>query len=81
MALYEERLANDLTSIRNKVAEVGGLVDEALDRSVKSVLDGDHDLANDVILTDQLVNRGFEAIDEIVDKLAKELKKRYLETD
>ena len=33
MAIYEERLANDLSGIRNKIAEVGGQVDEALDRT------------------------------------------------
>ncbi len=65
MALYEERLATDLAKIRDKVAEVGSQVDEALEKAVKAVLAGDHDLANEVILGDHAVNRGFAEIDQM----------------
>ena len=68
MALYDERLANDVSVVRDKVAEVGGLVDDALDKSVKSVLEGDANLATEVILDDHTVNRGFEAIDDMCHK-------------
>ena len=68
MALYDERLANDLAAIRNKVGEVGGQVDAALDKSVKAVLESDSDLANDVILDDNAVNRGFAEIDGMCHK-------------
>jgi phosphate transport system protein len=68
MALYDERLANDLAAIRNKVAEVGGQVDAALDKSVKAVLERNADLANDVILDDNAVNRGFAEIDGMCHK-------------
>ncbi len=65
MALYDERLANDLAAIREHVAGVGRQVDTALERAVKAVLDGNSDLANDVILDDNAVNRGFEQIDSM----------------
>lgn len=65
MALYDERLANDLAGIRDKVAAVGEQVDEALNNSANAVLEGDHDLANTVILNDHAVNRGFEDIDKM----------------
>ncbi len=63
MALYDERLANDLAAIREHVAKVGGQVDTALEKAVKAVLEGRADLANDVILDDNQINRGFAEID------------------
>lgn len=68
MAHYEERLANDIRKIRDKVTEVGTQVDNALENAVKATLEGDHNLANEVILGDHAVNRGFEEIDEICHK-------------
>jgi len=65
MAIYEERLANDLKSMRDKIATVGKLVDAALDKAVRAVLDGDSALANDVILGDYEINRGFTDIDHL----------------
>jgi phosphate transport system protein len=65
MPIYEERLANDLKSMREKIAVVGRWVDESLEKAVKAVLEGNHDLANDVILGDYAINRGFKDIDHL----------------
>ena len=68
MALYEERLTSDLAKIRDQVALVGSEVDDALEKSVTAVLEGDGDLATNVILNDHAVNRGFEHIDDMCHK-------------
>ena len=65
MAIYEERLANDLKSMREKIAAVGQMVDSALENAVQAVLSGDRDLASDVVLGDYAVNRGFTEIDRL----------------
>ena len=63
MSLYEQRLANDLATVREKVAEVGSLVDEALQNGIQAVMTGDRDIANDVILGDHHINRTFAEVD------------------
>jgi len=68
MAVYEKRLAEDLAKIREKVAAVGVLVEDALKRGVQAVMTGDRHLANAVILGDHNVNRAFADIDSLCHK-------------
>ena len=65
MALYEQRLANDLAKIRGKVVTVGNQVEEALKKGVNAVMTGDRAVANDVILGDLGINREFIEINRL----------------
>lgn len=65
MAVYEQRLARDLERIRGKIADAGIRVEEALNKSVQSLLTDDRNLANNVILGDYEINRGFTEIDRL----------------
>lgn len=63
MSHYEERLEQDLTQIRSRVRELVQRVDEALGDSLRALLTGDLELANDVILGDLVVNRRVRKLD------------------
>jgi len=65
MALYEQRLANDLATIRGNIATVGNTVEEALQKAIQAVMTGNRKIANEVILGDHDVNRAFAEIDRL----------------
>ncbi len=54
----------ELEEIRNRVLEMGGLVEQQINNAVKSLVEGDIDLANTVIQRDMKVNAAEVAIDE-----------------
>ena len=54
----------ELNEIRNRVLEMGGLVEQQINNAIKSLVEGDTDLANAVIQRDMKVNAAEVAIDE-----------------
>ena len=54
----------ELEDIRNRVLEMGGLVEQQIKNAIKSLIDGDTDLANSVIQRDVKVNATEVKIDE-----------------
>ncbi len=54
----------ELEEIRNRVLEMGGLVEQQINNAIKSLVEGDIDLANTVIQRDMKVNAAEVAIDE-----------------
>jgi phosphate transport system protein len=64
MAIYEERLYRDLTQIRESVLVVGEKVLQAYKNSVHALLTGNHNLAKQVILGDEVINTALHRIDE-----------------
>lgn len=64
MSHYEERLLRDLNWIRDEISDMGLEVRTALSDSVKALMTGDHDLAYQTVLHDQVVNRRVEALDK-----------------
>ena len=54
----------ELEEIRNRVLEMGGLVEQQINNAIKSLVDGDINLANAVIQRDMKVNAAEVAIDE-----------------
>lgn len=54
----------ELEEIRNRVLEMGGLVEQQINDAMKSLIEGDIDLANAVIQRDMKVNAAEVAIDE-----------------
>ncbi|RME20683.1 MAG: hypothetical protein D6798_19940 [Deltaproteobacteria bacterium] len=63
MSHYERRLQADLDAIHAEVAAIGGLVEHAVMRAVRCLLDGDPDEAAEVILDDLPINRRVRALD------------------
>ena len=57
MPLYEERLSNDLSRIRDEVAGLGAAVQTAQVNSVEAAMNGDRSLGNHTILGDHPINR------------------------
>ncbi len=54
----------ELEEIRNRVLEMGGLVEQQINNAIKSLIEGDIDLANVVIHRDMKVNAAEVKIDE-----------------
>ncbi len=54
----------ELKEIRNRVLEMGGLVEQQINNAIKSLVEGDIELANAVIQRDMKVNAAEVAIDE-----------------
>jgi len=65
MTHYEERMEQDLDEIRSEVRKVIGRVEEQIRDAVRSLLEYDTDLANEVILGDRRVNRLIRRIDRL----------------
>ncbi|NHZ73429.1 MAG: phosphate signaling complex protein PhoU [Nitrospirae bacterium] len=65
MSYYEERMEQDLSTLRNRVSAVAARIQEALRNSVHATLTGDRVLANRVILGDLAINREIRDIDRI----------------
>ncbi len=65
MSHYEQRLSEDLSTIRSALDRVTTDVVSALERSVKAVRDRDRDMLNDVVLDDLSINRQIRAIDAL----------------
>lgn len=63
MSHFEERLENDLNEIRRLIQTTGEHVEQAIEHSVRAILTGDHDLAYQTILKDQIVNREIKRLD------------------
>jgi phosphate transport system protein len=63
MSHYEQRLERDLTSLRQRIAEMSGQVEENLGNAVRALQKGDHQLATSTILADHPVNRTMREID------------------
>ncbi len=65
MTHYEERMEHDLAEIRVEVGKVIRRVEDQVRDSVRSLLDFDTDLANEVVLGDRRVNRLIRRIDRL----------------
>jgi phosphate transport system protein len=62
---YQERLEKDLHEIQSGLKDVAELVQEQVGDSVKALMDFDHELANEVILKDRIVNRATRDLDNL----------------
>ncbi len=65
MAHYEERLAKDVRSIRDRIARVGSSVEVALKNSVRATLNLDRSVAYETVLGDLDTNRQTREIDRM----------------
>ena len=65
MSHYEERLERDLERIRERVAQAGIHVDEALRAAERTFRTGDRNLASETILGDHRINREIREIDKL----------------
>ena len=65
MSHYEERLERDLHLIRERLRTLGASLEEALQRSVTSLMTLDRPLAYETILGDQRINREAKEIDRL----------------
>ncbi len=65
MSHYEERLEQDLNTIRSRVREVGKQIETALERAVHALLTHNTALAAEVVLGDLPINREVRAIDAL----------------
>ena len=63
MTHYEERLEEDLTRLREGVLAVGRMVQQALEHSVRALLNGDRELAYATVLGDMPINRDVRSMD------------------
>jgi phosphate transport system protein len=63
MSHYEQRLEEDLKSIRRQVSRIASLVDEALHNAVHALLTGNRILANATVLGDGAINRAVRETD------------------
>lgn len=65
MSHYEERLEKDLEAIRGRIHTLAVDVGVAIDRSVRSILTMDRDLASETILQDLKINREVRELDRL----------------
>lgn len=65
MTHYEKRLEEDLSAIRERIKEIGGQVETALEKAVLATLQVDRDLASQVVMGDKPINREIRAIDKL----------------
>lgn len=65
MSHYEERLEQDLKTIRERVRTVGEQVEEALKQAVHALLTHNRQLAAEVVLGDMPINRAVRANDAL----------------
>lgn len=63
MTHYEERLENDLTRVRDAVDSLAQKVLQALRDAMRSVLEGDTDIAHATVIGDHPINRDSREID------------------
>jgi phosphate transport system protein len=59
-----KQIQEDLTELTKKVSHMGGLVEEALDRSLTALLDRDADLAREVVEGDKVVDELENEVEE-----------------
>lgn len=62
---YEKRLQRDLTRIRQKMAGMSFLLEEAVQNAITALIKRDIELAYAIILEDNCINRGFEEINQL----------------
>jgi len=62
---YQERLEKDLGEIRSGLTDVAELIQEQVGDAVRALLAFDHELANQVILQDRIVNRRTRKLDQL----------------
>ncbi len=65
MALYEERMQEDLNKIRDQVHTMGDMVERVLSSAVHALLTSNKRLANDTVLADHPINRKMREIDRL----------------
>ncbi|MGD2056040.1 MAG: phosphate signaling complex protein PhoU [Gammaproteobacteria bacterium] len=65
MSHYEERLERDLARIRERVAEMAGLVENGIKNAVHALQTGNQKLAAETILADHPINRTMREIDRL----------------
>jgi phosphate transport system protein len=65
MALYEKRLQEDLSHIREQIHAMGDQTEKALTNSIHALLTGNQKLANETILADHPINRRMREIDRL----------------
>lgn len=65
MSHYEERLENDLTRIRNSVADMAAKVETAVRNAMHALQTGNSKLAAATILADHPINRTMRRIDQL----------------
>lgn len=63
MGHYEERLEQDLASIRANIGDIAAMVQTALEDSMRALLEGDVHVANMTVLRDNRINRASRRID------------------
>lgn len=65
MSHYEQRLAEDLKSIREAMQAAADAVDSGLKRSIEGLKTSDYDLLHEVVLDDLAINRQIREIDAL----------------
>ena len=65
----DKRYEEELTKLREEILYMGGLVEDQIQKAVKSLVDRDSDLANIIVERDHEVNRLDVEIDELCIKL------------
>jgi phosphate transport system protein len=65
MKRYEERLARDLQTVRDRVSRMASQVEKAIGNAVQALQQRDHNLGAETILGDHLVNRTMREIDQL----------------
>lgn len=64
MSHYDQRLQDDLDTIRAAAVDIGERVVEAIRLSVQAIIDGDRALAGQVVLGDHPINRDVRSLDK-----------------
>jgi phosphate transport system protein len=65
MPLYEKRLQEDLSHIRDQIGTMGEMTEQALANAVHALLTGNRALANNTVLADHPINRKMREIDRL----------------
>jgi phosphate transport system protein len=65
MSLLEKRLENDLTEIRNRLADQAGTVEVAVNNALQALQTGNKTLAYQTVLNDYPINRNMRRIDRL----------------
>ena len=68
MTHYEERLAQDLARIKDKVADLAQNVETAIQNALQALFSADEKLAYEVVLNDHAINRASRGLDKLCHK-------------
>ncbi|MEJ2385615.1 MAG: phosphate signaling complex protein PhoU [Xanthomonadales bacterium] len=59
-----QKFSEELEEVRRKVLQMGGIIEEQLERAIRALLDGDQELAREVVANDAAINALEVEIDE-----------------